>query len=421
MSLAGTLEAPVADTIVDGRYVILSIDGHAGATVHGYRDYLASRYHDQFDAWAKSFQNPFDDLRMQTAYRNWDSQRRLEETSSDGLAAEVLFPNTVPPFFPSGNLTAAPPRAGEHELRWEGLKAHNRWLADFCNDAPGRRAGMAQILLHDVDAAVAEIRWARDAGLFGGILLPGIPPDSGLPPFIATEYEPIWATCEELDMPVNHHTANATPEYGPYDATMSMWLIEAGFFSHRALWMLIFAGVFERHPGLKLVLTEGGSDWVPGVMKVLDHQYDKFLDTNKNESRIGGLALRNMSMKPSEYFARNVWIGSSFTTPRENAMRYEVGVDRIMWGADYPHREGTYPYTREALRHAFEDTDPIEVAAMLGGNAAEVYDFDLDLLRRVAVEIEAPTVAEVSVPLAPADVPTESELKAFEEGPIRVW
>ena len=78
---------------------------------------------------------------------NWDSQRRLEETSRDGLAAEVLFPNTVPPFFPSGNLTAYPPKAGEHELRWEGLKAHNRWLSDFCNDAPGRRAGMAQILV----------------------------------------------------------------------------------------------------------------------------------------------------------------------------------------------------------------------------------------------------------------------------------
>ena len=303
MSVSDTVAAPTSDTVVDGRYVILSVDGHAGATVHGYRDYLASRYHGEFDEWAKAFENPFDDLRAATAYRNWDSQRRLEETSRDGLAAEVLFPNTVPPFFPSGNLTAYPPKAGEHELRWEGLKAHNRWLSDFCNDAPGRRAGMAQILVHDVDAAVSEIRWARDAGLFGGILLPGIPPDSGLPPLIATEYEPIWATCEELDMPVNHHAANAAPDYGPYDATMAMWLIEGGFFSHRALWMLIFAGVFERHPNLALVLTEGGSDWVPGVMHVLDHQYDKMLDTNKNESLIGGRAIKNMSMKPSEYFA----------------------------------------------------------------------------------------------------------------------
>ena len=102
-------------------------------------------------------------------------------------------------------------------------------------------------------------------------------------------------------------------------------------------------------------------------------------------------------------------------------MRYEIGVDRIMWGADYPHREGTYPYTREALRYTFEGIDPIEIAPMLGGNAAKVYDFDLDLLRKVTVEIEAPTVMEVRVPLTPGDVPTESELKAFKEGPIRVW
>jgi predicted TIM-barrel fold metal-dependent hydrolase len=185
--------------------------------------------------------------------------------------------------------------------------------------------------------------------------------------------------------------------------------------------MLIFAGVFERHPNLKLVLTEGGADWVPGVLKVLDHQYDKMLDSNKNESAIGGLAIKSMSMKPSEYYARNVWIGSSFTTPRESAMRYDVGVDRIMWGADYPHREGTYPYTREALRFAFSDTDPVELAAILGGNAADVYDFDLDLLRRVAVEIEAPTVDEVRVPLPADDIPSDTSLKAFEEGPVRVW
>ena len=126
-------------------------------------------------------------------------------------------------------------------------------------------------------------------------------------------------------------------------------------------------------------------------------------------------------MKPSEYYCRNVWIGSSFTTPRESAMRYEVGVDRVMWGSDYPHREGTYPYTREALRYAFADTDPIEVAAMLGGNAAKVYDFDLALLRDVALDIEAPTVDEIRVPLPSDDIPADTSLKAFEEGPVRVW
>ena len=143
---------------------------------------------------------------------------------------------------------------------------------------------MAQLLLHDVDAAVAEIRWAREAGLFGGVLLPGIPPDSGLTPFIDPRYEPIWATCAELDMPINHHTASASPDYGRFPATGWMFFVEAGFYSHRALWMLIFAGVFERYPTLKLILTEGGSDWVPGVMKILDHQYGKMDPTNSSRS-----------------------------------------------------------------------------------------------------------------------------------------
>ena len=151
---SATISEPTTDAIVEGRYVILSIDGHAGAEIMTYRDYLSSKYHAEFDEWVTTFVNPFADLRGDTAYRNWDSARRLEETSRDGLAAELLYPNTVPPFFPSSNLTARPPKAGEHELRWEGLKAHNRWLADFSADAPGRRAGMAQILLHDVDAAV---------------------------------------------------------------------------------------------------------------------------------------------------------------------------------------------------------------------------------------------------------------------------
>jgi predicted TIM-barrel fold metal-dependent hydrolase len=298
---------------------------------------------------------------------------------------------------------------------------------------------MALILLHDVDAAVAEIRWARDAGLFGGILLPGIPPDSGLTPFIDPVYEPIWATCAELDMPINHHTANASPAYGVFPATGWMFFVEAGFFSHRALWMLIFAGVFERYPNLKLILTEGGADWVPGVLRILDHQHNKldpshqgrsgFAGITKNKDRddaadgkrihraFGGMLLN--PHPPTYYYQHNVWIGASFITPREVAMRDDVGVDKIMWGNDYPHNEATFPYTRECLRHSFSDVDPVDVAAMLGGNAAKVYDFDLDLMRKVAVEIEAPTVAGVQVPLDV--IPEDATSNAFEVGPVRIW
>ena len=60
-------------------------------------------------------------------------------------------------------------------------------------------------------------------------------------------------------------------------------------------------------------------------------------------------------MKPSEYFARNFWIGASFLRPSEAPLCRELGIDHVMWGADYPHTEGSYPYTTEALRVAFAD------------------------------------------------------------------
>ncbi len=162
----------------DDRYVVISADCHGGGEIHEYRDFLASRYHDEFDAWVDGYEIMFSDLLGDLGKRNWDSDRRLRDLEADGVAAEVIFPNTIPPFFPGGALvTQAPPAdAHEHELRWAGVQAHNRWLADFCARVPGRRAGIAQIMLHDVDASVEEIRWAKDHGLDGGILLPGAPP-----------------------------------------------------------------------------------------------------------------------------------------------------------------------------------------------------------------------------------------------------
>jgi hypothetical protein len=130
-------------------------------------------------------------------------------------------------------------------------------------------------------------------------------------------------------------------------------------------------------------------------------------------------ALCELAHEPSFYYHNNVWIGSSFTTRREALMREEVGVDKMMWGNDYPHREATWPFTREALRHSFFDVEPVDVARMLGGNALEVYPFDLTQLRDVAVEIEAPTVTEVRTPLD--EIPAGATSMAFETGPRRIW
>ena len=402
------------------RYVVISSDCHAGADILDYRDYLEKRYVEQFDEWAANYKNPFADLRSADASRNWDSDRRLHELESDGVVGEVLFPNTIPPFFPSNALISPPPAADDFELRWAGLKAHNRWMADFCAAAPGRRAGIAQILLNDIDAAVAEVQWVAKSGLTGGVLLPGTPPDSTLPPLIATEYEPLWAACEEYGVPVNHHSGSGQPSYGMYPATGAMFILETSWFAHRALWQLIFSGVFERHPGLRFVLTEQGAGWIPQVLDQLDYYCKRMKpETGNSESRFGGAAVSQLSLLPSEYWARQCYAGASFFRVSETPLRHEIGIDRIMWGADYPHLEGTTPYSKQALQRTFAGIDPVEVRAMVGANAAEVYDFDLDMLEPIAAKV-GPTTEEIFAGLD--DIPSDAKSPAFERELVqRSW
>ena len=179
------------------RYLVISADCHAGADLLDYRPYLESRYHDAFDEWAANFVSPYGDLVQPDADRNWDSTRRMRELEADGVVAEIIYPNTIPPFYGRGSLVATAPSADDFELRLAGLRAHNRWLADWCGEFPDRRAGIGQILLNDVDEAVRDVHWIADHGLRGGVLLPGVPPDAPIPPLHARVYDPVWRACEE--------------------------------------------------------------------------------------------------------------------------------------------------------------------------------------------------------------------------------
>lgn len=160
------------DTI--DRHVVISTDTHAGADLLDYKQYLPGALHDDFDAWAKTYISPFDDLIIATANRNWDHNLRISEMDADGVAAEVLLPNTVPPFFPTTpNITISLPRTrDEFEKRWAGVPAHNRWQVDFCSLAPTRRRGLIQIFPNDIERATQEIRWGAEQECIGGVLIP---------------------------------------------------------------------------------------------------------------------------------------------------------------------------------------------------------------------------------------------------------
>ena len=261
----------------------------------------------------------------------------------------------------------------------------------------------------DVDVAIAEVEWAHDNGLRGGVLVPGIPDDSDLPPLYSDHYDRFWAVCEERGIVVNHHTGGSgLPDYGKYSSSTLQWMIETAWFAHRPLWQLIMSGVFERFPTMKLVLTEQGCDWIPPLLRQLDAFHMQMAS-----GRIGEMNLKNdqrLELKPSEVFERNVWVGVSFPAPNEAKVMQRLGLHKVMWGADYPHNEGTTPYSRESLRRSFHDWSPEDLRQVLSGTIADIYGFDLEALAPIAAEV-GPTVEEIATPLD--EIPAGASSPAF--------
>ena len=396
----------------DDRYTIISADCHGGGSFADYRPYLPSTYHHEYDAFVESYDMVFEDLLGDLGERNWNSDRRLADMEADGVVAEVIYPNTIPPFYPKSSLTFQPPAADAADAarRWAGLQAHNRWLADFCAKVPGRRAGIAQIMLGDIPAAVAEVRWAKANGLTGGVLLPGVPPGCGLPElYDGAYYEPLWQVCEELGMPVNHHGGSASPPMNDTVESPIIFLLEITWFSHRALTHLMVSGALERHPNLQLVFTEQGTAWIPEELARLDYFFHRMRTAVGSQEHVWGMPVMDkLTLSPSEYFARQCNVGSSFIRPAEVPLRHQVGLSKIMWGSDYPHKEASTPYTNEVLRAEFAGVPHEEVAMMLGGNAARIYGFDLPALSVIAQRV-GPRVSDIDVPLRPGDVPLVAE------------
>jgi predicted TIM-barrel fold metal-dependent hydrolase len=384
----------------DRRYTVISADTHAGGSHAMYREYLESKYHEEFDAWRAQYKNPFADLGDERRYRNWDDEMRNSQQDADGVVGEVIYPNTVPPFFPSFVLFAKPPTPEEYELRLAGIRAHNRWLADFCSRYPERRAGIGQIFLNDVDDAIEDVRWIKEHGLRGGILLPTIPPDvDWVKPLNHPDYDRLWAVCQDLEVPINCHGGTGSPSYARVPSSALIMLAEIPMYSRRPLLFLMLSGVFERFPRLRFVMTEQGCSWLPGMLQ----QLDMILENVRENQAVGELRFKPEHILPksaTEYVEQNVWFGISFPQRAdvEVARSGIVSLDKFMWGSDYPHDEGTYPYTREALRQVFSDWPEEDLRKILGENAAELYDFDLDALAPLAAQL-GPRVSEVATPL----------------------
>jgi predicted TIM-barrel fold metal-dependent hydrolase len=393
-----TAAAPSAPS---DHFTIISSDSHAGASHATYREYLDPAYLEDFDAWRNKYKNPYKDLAPgdDRRKRNWDDEMRNSQQETDGVVGEVVFPNTVPPFFPSFVLFAPPPPPDDYEHRLAGIRAHNRWLKDWCDEFPERRAGVGQIFLNDIDDAIADATWIKENGLRGGILLPAIPPDvKWVKPLYDPEYDRLWKVVEDLEIPVNAHGGTGVPDYGKYPTSMLLYIMEASFYSQRPFVQLTLSGVFDRFSRLKFVMTENGCAWLPGLIAHMD----AMLTSIRGGGAVGEIRYtedeRKGQLLASEAFAQNCWMGVSQPGMADAKAMTFVGEDRFMWGSDYPHDEGTYPHSREAIRSRFHELAPDVKHKILAANAAALYDFDLDALEPLAERV-GPTVAELAEPL----------------------
>jgi len=382
------------------RIVVVSSDCHAGLPPERYRDYVAPKYRETFDvalpiqleevrAMSKRFlvadiNEEWRKGRDEALSGAWDHDERVRVLDGDGIAGEVIFPDGItemnmPPF--GAGLSLPTDERIVPELQWEGARAHNRWLAEFCAMEADRRVGVAITpICWDVDEAVKEIRWAREHGL-RGILIPTM--WGKQPAYHHPRYEPIWAACADLGMVVHLHSGAAPLEdYGDHLGMMGIYITEVVWWSVRPLAFLIWGGVFERHPKLRLAITESTTVWVPELLALMDQRYSE----THYSAKLGDYR-SHLRLKPSEYFHRQVFLGASCMPRREAEMRVEIGVPNIMWGSDYPHPEGTWPHTREQMIETFRGIAEVDLRAMLGLNAARVYGLDVAALERTAARI----------------------------------
>jgi predicted TIM-barrel fold metal-dependent hydrolase len=408
-----------SDELGIDRALIISSDGHAMPKMAEYRPYLPSRWHGEFDAFCEVYkevgQRATDTANLLSrldpdVVEQWtrevldtdrlegvsDPAARIRQQNSDGVAAEVLFPDFGMPFqIGSGLSEALRGYARTPEQIDVANRAHNRWLVDFCATAPERFIPMACVRFDDVEAAVKEIRWAHEAG-FKGVMLPLFDDQA---PLFDPRHEPIWRTVEELGMPVNSHIALSStaknpsmyPSISQPACALPLMSAHIVFFCHQILDHMIWGGVLENHPDMKVVFTEQGTGWVLGALQSMDYSYSgSYLRRDTHEL---------VRHRPSEYFERQCFMGSSLFSRAEVEARHVIGLGKMMLGMDYPHHEGAWaagPGTVQYLRATLGSANvPANEARMLlSENAAKIWNVDLDSLGAIAEQI-GPSLQEI--------------------------
>jgi predicted TIM-barrel fold metal-dependent hydrolase len=297
----------------------------------------------------------------------YDPAQHLADMRVDGVAGEVLYPSQGLFYF----------KVADPDLMSAIFRAYNDWLADFCAADPARLKGIAMINLDDVQDGIRELERTARLG-FAGAMITEYPLEDRR--YDQPLYEPFWAAAAALGMPLSLHTA--TRRQGKIRGAGDRTLRDASsratkaFYPALSMCDMIFSGVFERHPGLRLAIVEFELAWIPHLLSTMDYTY--------RERHEEALYRFRGDVRPSDFFHRNVAL--SF---QEDAigirLRDVIGVDNMMWGSDYPHSESTFPQSRKILAEILAGVPEAEQAKIVGGNTARLYGFDVARLAPAAV------------------------------------
>jgi predicted TIM-barrel fold metal-dependent hydrolase len=284
----------------------------------------------------------------------WNPQARLADQELDHVRAEVIYPGLG--LF----ISSAPDEAYVRACQ----QAYNEWLSEFCASAPTRLLGAALLPMRGpIEWALAEAELAAKRGLRSVM----IPTEVANRSYGQPEYSKLWTILQELDLIVALHVGTDEP-FMRKAARMGVGkaFIDTKICAmQRGMADLIWGAVPQRYPKLRFVLVEGGIGWVASVLRSMDHwwaDHRHWMEPKVDEA-------------PSAYFKRQFW--ATFEDDRAGILTRElIGVDRLMWGSDYPHTEGTFPRSREQVANDFARVPDAEVYQMVVGNAASLYGVD---------------------------------------------
>ena len=285
----------------------------------------------------------------------WDPEARMADQDTDGVSAEVIYPTV-------GMVVTNHP---DFEYKKACFDAYNRWLAEYCGAHPDRLLGCGQTAMRTPEEGVADLHAIKAAGL-RGVMMPNVP---GQEDYDSEIYNPVWEAAIELGLPLSFHIVPARdPNLRGSRLNGFLSIIRQ---NQDIIGTMIFGGVFERFPKLRVVCVEADAGWVPHYMYRMDHGYER----HRNWMAPGV----ELSKMPSEYFSEHI-----YTTFQDDYVAFrsadQMNWRRLLWASDFPHSDSTWPWSQDVLTEQTEGLNDEQLEGILSGNVAELYGIDRETL-----------------------------------------